>query len=135
MKPVKPKPARRRAASGNWNPDWESFARFDPGWTDKAVAMSMTPAISGALDAKTVELIRIALDASCTQLYTAGVRRHIRRALEVGATREQIIAVLQLVSMQGLHTMCVAAPILVEQLEALERQGPTAKKTTSKDRK
>jgi alkylhydroperoxidase/carboxymuconolactone decarboxylase family protein YurZ len=124
----------RRKATGNWNPDWESFARFDPAWTDKAMAMSMTPAISGALDAKTIELIRIALDASCTQLYAPGVRRHIRRALEKGATREQIIAVLQLVSMQGLHSMCVAAPILVEQLEALERQKRPIKKT-AKDRK
>ena len=125
----------RRKSSGNWNPDWESFARFDPGWTDKAVALAMTPAISGALDPKTIELIRLALDASCTQLYAPGVRRHIRRALESGATREQIIAVLQLVSVQGMHSMCLAAPILVEQLETLERQKGAAKKTLSKDRK
>jgi alkylhydroperoxidase/carboxymuconolactone decarboxylase family protein YurZ len=125
----------RRKSSGNWNPDWESFARFDPGWTDKAVALAMTPAISGALDPKTIELIRLALDASCTQLYAPGVRRHIRRALESGATREQIIAVLQLVSVQGMHSMCMAAPILVEQLETLERQKGAAKKTLSKDRK
>jgi len=122
----------RRAATGNWNPDWESFARFDPVWTDKAVAMAMRPAISGALDAKTIELIRLALDASNTQLYAAGVRRHIRRALEAGATREQIIAVLQLASMQGLHSMCVAAPILVEQLETLERQKGAPRKPNRK---
>jgi len=125
----------RRKSSGNWNPDWESFARFDPGWTDKAVALAMTPAISGALDAKTIALVRLALDASCTQLYAPGVRRHIRRGLEAGATREQIIAVLQLVSVQGMHSMCMAAPILVEQLETLERQKGAAKKTLSKDRK
>ena len=125
----------RRKSSGNWNPDWESFARFDPAWTDKAVALAMTPAISGALDPTTIELIRLALDASCTQLYAPGVRRHIRRALESGATREQIIAVLQLVSVQGMHSMCMAAPILVEQLETLERQKGAAKKTLSKDRK
>ena len=125
----------RRGATGNWNPDWESFARFDPAWTEKAVAMAMRPAISGALDKKTIELIRIALDASCTQLYAPGVRRHIRRALEAGATREQIIAVLQLVSMQGMHAMCVAGPILVEQLETLERQKRTTAKTPRKDTK
>jgi len=125
----------RRKSSGNWNPDWESFARFDPAWTDKAVALAMTPAISGALDPKTIELIRLALDASCTQLYAPGVRRHIRRGLEAGATREQIIAVLQLVSMQGMHAMCVAAPILVEQLETLARQKNTTRKTSRKDSK
>ena len=129
------KSAPRRKATGNWNPDWESFARFDPAWTEKAMAMSMTPAISGALDAKTVELIRIALDASCTQLFAPGLRRHIRRALETGATREQIIAVLQLASMQGLHSMCVAGPILAEQLEYVDRQKRATRKTPSKDTK
>ena len=129
------KTAARRNSTGNWNPDWESFARFDPAWTDKAIAMSMRPAVSGALDKKTVELIRLALDASCTQLYAPGVRRHIRRALEAGATREQIVAVLQLVSMQGLHSMCIAAPILVEQLETLERQKAATRKTPRKDKK
>jgi alkylhydroperoxidase/carboxymuconolactone decarboxylase family protein YurZ len=129
------KTVARRRATGNWNPDWESFARFDPLWTDKAIAMSMRPAISGALDKKTLELIRIAVDASCTQLYAPGIRRHIRRALEAGATHEQIVAVLQLVSMQGMHTMCVAAPILVEQLETIERQKAASKKTPRKDKK
>jgi alkylhydroperoxidase/carboxymuconolactone decarboxylase family protein YurZ len=125
----------RKKASGNWNPDWESWARFDPSWTDKAVSMSITPAVSGALDVKTIELIRIALDASSPQLYAPGVRRHIRRALEAGATRQEIIAVLQLVSMQGLHTMCLAAPILVEQLQALDRQPRATPRKTPKDKK
>ena len=65
--------------------------------------MAITPAVAGVLDAKTIELIGIALDASCTHLYAPGVRRHIQRALKFGATREEITAVLQLASMQGLH--------------------------------
>ena len=132
---TKPPQKRRAQASGNWNPDWESWARFDPSWTDKAVSMSITPAVSGALDAKTIELIRIALDASCPRLYAPGVRRHIRRALEAGATRQEIIAVLQLVSMQGLHTMCLAAPILVEQLQALDRQPRETPRNKPNDKK
>jgi alkylhydroperoxidase/carboxymuconolactone decarboxylase family protein YurZ len=109
---------KRTQASGNWNPDWEPFARLDPEWTEKVIAMAITPAVAGALDQKTIELIGIALDASCTHLYAAGVRRHIQRALKAGATREEIVAVLQLASMQGLHSICVAAPILFEELEA-----------------
>ena len=49
------------------------------------------------------------------------MRRHIQRALKAGATREEIIAVLQIASMQGLHSMCVAAPILLAELEAREQ--------------
>ena len=113
----------RTRATGNWNPDWEPFAKLDPSWTEKVIAMAIAPAVSGALDPKTIELIGIALDASCTHLYAPGVRRHIQRALKLGATREEITAVLQLACMQGLHSMCVGAPILLEQLEAREPSG------------
>ena len=114
--------AARRPASGNWNPDWEPFAKLDPAWTDKVIAMAIAPAVTGALDKKTIELIGIALDASCTHMYAPGVRRHIQRALKAGATKEEITAVLQLATLQGLHSMCVAAPILLEELEASERR-------------
>ena len=67
-----PKVHRARKASGNWNPDWEPFAKLDPAWTEKAIALAIAPAVGGALDAKTIELIGIALDASCTHLYAAG---------------------------------------------------------------
>ena len=128
-KPARPaRPARpRKPATGNWNPDWEPFARLDPAWTEKVIAMAIAPAVAGALDAKTIELIGIALDASCTHLYAPGVRRHIQRALKAGATKEEITAVLQLASLQGLHSMCVGAPILLEELEANEpRNAPGA---------
>jgi len=111
----------RKPATGNWNPDWEPFAKLDPAWTEKVIAMAITPRVAGALDAKTIELIGIALDASCTHLYSPGIRRHIQRALKAGATREEITAVLQLASMQGLHSMCVGAPILLEELAAREQ--------------
>ena len=116
-----PAPVRdRRQASGNWNPDWEPFAKLDPAWTEKVIAMAIAPAVAGVLDPKTIELIGIALDVSCTHLYAPGVRRHIQRALGFGATKEQITAVLQLASMQGLHSMCLGAPLLLAELEARE---------------
>jgi len=51
----------RKQATGNWNPAWEPFAKLDPAWTEKAIAMAITPAVAGALDPKTIELIGIAL--------------------------------------------------------------------------
>jgi AhpD family alkylhydroperoxidase len=110
----------RKPASGNWNPDWEPFAKLDPAWTERVIAMAIAPAVTGALDKKTIELIGIALDVSCTNLYVPGIRRHIQRALRHGATREEITAVLQLASMQGFHSICVGAPILLEELAATE---------------
>ena len=114
----------RKQATGNWNPAWEPFAKLDPAWTEKVIAMAISPTVAGALDSKTIELIGIALDVSCTHLYAPGVRRHIQRALRAGATREEITAVLQLATLQGLHSMCLGAPILLDELEAREpREG------------
>ena len=112
----------RKAATGNWNPDWEPFAMLDPEWTEKVIARAIAPIVAGELDKKTVELIGIAIDASCTHMYAPGVRRHIQRALDAGATRGEIAAVLQLASMQGLHSICLGAPILFEELAARERR-------------
>jgi len=116
-KSARPAPVRKRV-SGNWNPDWEPFAKLDPAWTEKVIAVAIAPAATGALDAKTIELIGIAIDASCTHMYAPGVRRHIQRALKAGATKAEITAVLQLASLQGIHSMCLGAPILLEELEA-----------------
>jgi len=111
------KATARKQASGNWNPDWEPFAKLDPAWTEKVIALAITPRVAGVLDAKTIELIGIALDVSCTNLYAPGVRRHIQRALKAGATKEEITAVLQLAALQGLHSVCVGGPILLEELD------------------
>ena len=55
-------------------------------------------------------------------MYAPGVRRHIQRAIKAGATKEEIIAVLQLTSLQGLHSMCLAGPILLEEIEGREKR-------------
>ena len=102
--------------TGAWNPAWDSFAELDPVWTEKFMDMGATPLVRGALDPKTWELIAIAVDASCTHMYAPGVRRHIRGALNAGATKEEILAVLQTVSVLGIHSMSLGAPILVEEL-------------------
>jgi alkylhydroperoxidase/carboxymuconolactone decarboxylase family protein YurZ len=116
----------RMRSTGNWNPDWESFATLDAQWTEKFMAMGVAPMVSGVLDAKTVEFLAIAVDASCTHMYGPGVRRHIRKALELGATKEEINTVLQCVSVLGIHTMSLGAPILLEEIAAhAERNGAT----------
>ncbi|MEY2683311.1 MAG: hypothetical protein RJA09_455 [Pseudomonadota bacterium] len=101
---------------GGWNPEWEPFYRLDPQWTEKFMDMGTLPMRTGVLDPKTIEFIAIAVDASCTHMYAPGVRRHIRMALALGATREEIAAVLQLTSVLGIHTLSLAAPILEEEL-------------------
>lgn len=115
----------RLRAVGEWNPNWEPFYKLDPAWTEKFMTMGLAPMLSGVLDAKTVEFIAIAVDASCTHMYGPGVRRHIRKALDLGATSEEISAVLQLTSVLGIHSMSLGAPILLEELAARQSADTT----------
>jgi alkylhydroperoxidase/carboxymuconolactone decarboxylase family protein YurZ len=107
-------------ANGYWNPNWDPIAEVDKGWMEKFLNMGLHS--KHVLDPKTYELIAIAVDASCTHMYAPGVRTHIRRALELGVTFEEIAAVLQLTSVLGIHTMSMGAPILLEEAAARTKQ-------------
>jgi alkylhydroperoxidase/carboxymuconolactone decarboxylase family protein YurZ len=62
------------------------------------------------LSPKLVELMAIAADASCTHLYTPGIRRHINGALAQGATIEEIMEVLKLCGTQGVERLRTRRP-------------------------
>jgi len=117
-------------ATGNFNPAWYELARMDPEWLEKFLDMGLKPIAAGVLDPLTIEFIAIAVDASCTHLYAPGVRRHIRKALELGATSEEVLAVLQCVSVLGIHSCALGVPVLAEELAALEAQSPNARKAS-----
>ena len=114
---------------GEWNPAWEPFYELDPDWTERFMHMGTKPILAGVLDAKTVEFIAIAIDASCTHLYAPGVRRHIRKALALGATPQEITAVLQCASVLGIHSMSLGAPILAEELACRRLQARPVRRT------
>lgn len=114
-------------AAGEWNAAWEPFYEVDPVWTEKFMAMGMHPKLSNVIAPKVWEFIAIAVDASCTHMYAPGTRRHIRKALELGATKEEVAAVLQGVSVLGIHTSSLGMPILLEELAALQRDAQPAK--------
>lgn len=107
-------------AQGHWNPDWDAMASLAPDWTEQFMRMVSFPLNSPALDSRTFELVCIAIDASVTHMFAPGTRRHIRRALDLGVSADEIVAVLQLTATLGLHTMSMAAPLLQQELR--ERQ-------------
>jgi alkylhydroperoxidase/carboxymuconolactone decarboxylase family protein YurZ len=77
--------------------------------------MAANPWAGGILPRKTVELVGLAVSAACTNLNADGTRRHIRGALEAGATRDEILMVLTMASLLSIHTCSLAAPILLEE--------------------
>ena len=108
-------------AAGLWNEAWNPFVELDPVWTDQFMAMGASIYGSRALSPKDVELLSIALDASYTHMYAPGTRRHIKMALEAGASTEEIMEVLKLCVVQGVQALNLGVPILAEELERTGR--------------
>jgi hypothetical protein len=101
------------SSTGPWdNPALVKFREWEPSWVDQCLKMSQDPWTSGVLPRKDVELISIAVNAACTNLSAEGTRRHIRGALEAGATREEILMILKIASLLSMHTCSLGAPIL-----------------------
>lgn len=102
--------------AGRWNSAWDEFAGFDPAWTERFMTAGVGIYADGVFSPKEVELLSIALDASVTHLYAPGIRRHIRGALDAGASSAEIVAVLQLCVSQGVQACNLAIPILESEL-------------------
>ncbi len=112
-------------AIGQWNEAWDPFYELDPVWTDQFFAVGIGIYQGGVLSPKEVELISIALDASYTHMYAPGTRRHIKAALKLGASMEEVMEVLKLCVASGMSACTMGVPILAEELERLERQAKT----------
>src|SRR5271167_416412 len=102
---------------GQWNTAWDPFFALDPVFTDEFMAMAGATYKIGVMTPKEIELLSIALDASVTHMYAPGTRRHIKNALKAGATLEEVMEVLKLCVVQGVHTFNLGLPILAEELE------------------
>jgi alkylhydroperoxidase/carboxymuconolactone decarboxylase family protein YurZ len=103
---------------GPWDAALEQVREWDPEWADDCAQMATNPWNSGALPRKTVELISLAINAACTNLNPDGTRRHIRAALDAGATPEEILMLLKMASVMSIHSCSLGAPILLEEAKA-----------------
>jgi len=101
---------------GTWGPDWETILQLDPEFMRAYLNFSAVPWKKNHLDDKTKELMYITVAAAATHLYVPGAREHIRAALKAGATKEEIMEVLELTSTLGIHAMNIGVPILVQVL-------------------
>src|SRR5262249_59245144 len=88
---------------------------LDPDYFEAYLGLAAVPwRREGHLEPKVKELVLLAVDAAATHLHEPGIRLHIRRALEHGATREELLEVLQLTSTMGIHSITVGVPVLLE---------------------
>jgi alkylhydroperoxidase/carboxymuconolactone decarboxylase family protein YurZ len=110
---------------GSWGPSWESILRLDAGFLESYLEFSAVPWRKNHLEDKVKEFIYIAADAAATHLYVPGIQQHLQKSLEFGATREELMEVLELTSTLGIHACNLGVPLLLEVLEEEGmREGP-----------
>ncbi|MEO3849886.1 carboxymuconolactone decarboxylase family protein [Streptomyces sp. B8F3] len=103
--------------NGEWDEQWEAVLELAPHLLAAYVDFAGVPHRKRQLDSKTRELVYLAVDAAVTHMYAPGVRRHIRRALDLGATAGEIAEVIELTTPIGIHAMNIGVPLLSEVLE------------------
>lgn len=101
-------------ARGYWRPWCETLLQGNPGFVEHYARYAAQPARTGPLTLRMVELVYVALDASSSHLYEAGLRTHMARALEAGASEADIFDVLHLVTVQGVSRVAQTAELLAQ---------------------
>ena len=108
---------------GDFNPLWEQMRQLDPQFVEAYLRFRDVPHRHGPLPPKVKELVMVAINVATSHLYAPGARRHIANALKAGATREEILEVIELVSVMGIHSVNMAVPILCEEHAKLANAG------------
>ena len=108
--------------NGPWSDALAQLREWEPAWAGVCERMTNNPWRAGVLPRKLVELIGVAINAACTNLNPEGTRRHIRAALDAGATREEILFVLKCASVMSIHSCSLGAPILLDEAKAAGAQ-------------
>jgi alkylhydroperoxidase/carboxymuconolactone decarboxylase family protein YurZ len=111
------------AHRGYWSPLWDGVLALSPDYFEAYSEFSSVPWKTGTLEPKIRELVYVAVDAATTHLYEPGTRIHMENALKLGATAAEIMEVLALVSVLGVHTVSMGLPILLDELKKAETRG------------
>lgn len=101
---------------GYWHSFWDGLLELDPDLFEGYLDFSAYPWRTGVLSPKLREFIYCAFDAAATHLYVPGLRMHMKNAIGYGATAEEIMEVLEIVSLIGMHGAEAAAVMLKEEL-------------------
>lgn len=106
-------------ARGQWTADWEAILRLSPEYFESYLRLQDSAQARRRLPPKIQEFVYIAVAACTTHIHTPAIRAHIQAARDVGATQKEIMEVLGLTYLVGIHTVTLGAPILLELMEEL----------------
>jgi alkylhydroperoxidase/carboxymuconolactone decarboxylase family protein YurZ len=105
---------------------WGSIARRDPALLAAYQALVAAPDQQSTLEAKVRAFVRIAAYSAVGAIDSERLESEIRAALAAGGTEQEIVDVLEIVSILGIHSSTVAGPILLEEMRDLGLELPDA---------
>jgi alkylhydroperoxidase/carboxymuconolactone decarboxylase family protein YurZ len=108
---------------GYWHAFWDEMLELDPELFAAYTEFSSHPWHHGTLEPKIKEFIYIAFDTAATHLYVKGLKLHIENAVGYGATPQEILEVMEIASVLGMHAVTLGAPVLAELTKALAPDG------------
>ncbi|WP_426954344.1 carboxymuconolactone decarboxylase family protein [Muricoccus radiodurans] len=101
------------ARFGDWPDFCDRMLRLDPAYFAVMLDLLLCREAGEGLDERSRALISVALAACFTELDRNATRLHIRRAIRLGATREELLQVLQMTAHLGVHACSVGVPALM----------------------
>lgn len=114
------------ASGEQWTQSWQNILTLDQAYFSAYLKLRQVPTNKKHLPPKLQELILLSIDASCTHLFRPGVEAHTAAALAAGATKEEIMEVLEMTSVLGVHAVNVGVPLLTQVLQEDSMQSSTA---------
>jgi len=108
-------------AQGYWEATWDGVLQLDPDFFEAYVEFAAIPWRKGTLEPKVKELVLCALDVAATHLYMPGIKTHMRNAIRHGASAEEIMEVLEIASVIGIHGALIGTPMLEDAFAAATR--------------
>ena len=109
----------RERGKWKWNDTWETILCLNERVLGAYSDLSSVSHKKGYLDAKTKELIYLAMDASISHMYLPGLKRHMIHAIQdLGILPEEILETLLITSTCSAATYTVGFPILMRCLES-----------------
>jgi len=91
---------------------WEIFSEECPGVAEAWIKLSQEANIEGALDEKTIALIRVGIYSTTRD--PIALRHFVRVALQAGATKQEVQAASLLAFGTGVSSAEMAIPIIKE---------------------
>lgn len=102
---------------GFWSDRLDAIVEYDDEYFDNWYQYLRHPQEADYLTPAQMELIYVAIDVSTTHLYQEGLELHIKKALDVGATPNEIVSVFELASLMSVQSTTEGIPILVEEAQ------------------